>query len=487
MAWSGPLNDVGGGMHEIPADYKGQDGRLRMRVPGRIVATGDLLEHINDDLAPEQVANVASLPGIAGYSLAMPDIHWGYGFPIGGVAAFDPDHGGVVSPGGVGFDINCGVRLLRTDLHVDDARPQLQELMDALYKAVPAGMGSRGKGAGSNAVQDIMTEGASWAVENGFATKDDAARMEEGGRIPGADPSVISDRALLRGQRSLGSLGSGNHFLEVQYVDETYDDAACKAYGVAPGQVFVMLHTGSRGLGHQVCQEHVEALQGAPKRYGIDLVDRQLACAPLDSPEAESYMGAMAAAANFAFVNRSILTTRTREVLGRFGASADVVYDVCHNIAKWEEHRIPAGEEEGQRKRLCVHRKGATRSYGPGHADLPSEYQDVGQPVIVPGDMGRMSFLLAGDQGAMDKSFGSSCHGAGRRLSRSAAKKQFEGQVLIDLLRTQGIIVKATSEQVAAEEAPEAYKDVSQVVESVHQAGLARKAARLRPMGVVKG
>ncbi len=487
MSWSGPLRDIGGGMHEISADYKGQDGKLNMRVPGRIVATGELLEHINDDLAPEQVANVASLPGIAGYSLAMPDIHWGYGFPIGGVAAFDPDHGGVVSPGGVGFDINCGVRLLRTDLHVDDVRPQLGDLMDALYAAVPAGMGSRGKGASSTAVQDAMTEGASFAVEQGYATKEDAARMEEGGRIPGADPSVISDRALLRGQRSLGSLGSGNHFLEVQYVDETYDDAACKAYGVQPGQVFVMLHTGSRGLGHQVCQEHVEALQGAPKRYGIDLIDRQLACAPLDSREAENYMGAMAAAANFAFVNRSILTHRTREVLGAFGARADVVYDVCHNIAKWEEHRIPAGEEEGQRKRLCVHRKGATRSYGPGHADLPSEYQDVGQPVIVPGDMGRMSFLLAGDQGAMDKSFGSSCHGAGRRLSRSAAKKQFEGQALIDLLATQGIIVKATSNQVAAEEAPEAYKDVSQVVESVAAAGLARKAARLRPMGVVKG
>ncbi len=487
MAWSGPLRDVGSGMHEISADYQGQDGKLRMRVPGRIVATGELLEHINDDLAPEQVANVASLPGIAGYSLAMPDIHWGYGFPIGGVAAFDPDHGGVVSPGGVGFDINCGVRLLRTDMHVDDVRPRLQELMDALFAAVPAGMGSRGRGTAKNDVQDAMSEGARWAVEQGYATPQDAARMEEGGRIEGAEPGHVSDRALLRGQRSLGSLGSGNHFLEVQFIDETYDEAACKAYGVTPGQVFVMLHTGSRGLGHQVCQEHVESLQGAPKRYGIDLVDRQLACAPLDSPEAEAYMGAMASAANFAFVNRSILTSRTRDVLDGFGATADVVYDVCHNIAKWEEHRIPAGEEEGQRKRLCVHRKGATRSYGPGHADLPSEYQDVGQPVIVPGDMGRMSFLLAGNQGAMDRSFGSSCHGAGRRLSRSAAKKRFEGQALIDLLASQGIIVKATSQQVAAEEAPEAYKDVSQVVESVQAADLARKVARLRPMGVVKG
>ncbi len=487
MAWTGPLLDRGDGMHEIPADYTGQNGNLAMRVPGRIVASGPLLEHIRDDTAAEQVANVATLPGIAGYSLAMPDIHLGYGFPIGGVAAFDPDHGGVVSPGGVGFDINCGVRLLRTDLVKDDL-DDVPALMDALFQTVPAGMGSRGKERPSgNALSDLMAEGAGWAVEHGYATDDDRRAMEEQGQIQGAAPEHVSERARVRGQRTVGSLGSGNHFLEVQYVDETHDDAAAKAFGVAPGQVVIMIHTGSRGLGHQVCQDHLQDWQALGKKYGIDLVDRQLACAPLDSPEAESYMGAMAAAANFAFVNRSILTSRTRDVLDTLGASAEVVYDVCHNIAKWEDHRIPAGPDEGQTKRVCVHRKGATRSYGPGHSDMPVAYQDVGQPVIVPGDMGRMSYLLAGQDGAMERSFGSSCHGAGRRLSRTAAKKRYEGQALIDELRGRGIHVRATSNQVAAEEAPGAYKDVSHVVEAVEMAGLAKRVARLRPMGVVKG
>lgn len=475
-------------MHEIPSSYAGQSGEMKMRVPGRIVSSGPLLQHIRDDPAAEQVAAVATLPGIAGYSLAMPDIHLGYGFPIGGVAAFDPDHGGVVSPGGVGFDINCGVRLLRTDLHVDAVRGQLEPLMDALYAKVPAGMGSRGREKiGPNEINSLLAEGAPWAAEQGIIPKRDLEAIEEGGYIDGADPSAVSDRALLRGQRSLGSLGSGNHFLEVQYVDETWDDTACKAYGVAAGQVVLMIHTGSRGLGHQVCQDHVQGLQTAAKKYDIELIDRQLACAPLDSPEAASYLSAMAAAANFAFVNRSILTARARDVLAAFGGKAELVYDVCHNIAKWEDHVVPAGDEAGQIKRLCVHRKGATRSFGPGHKDVPQAYRDVGQPVIVPGDMGRMSFLLAGAEGAMERSFGSSCHGAGRQMSRTQAKKTFEGQALIDELRAQGIIVKATSQQVAAEEAPGAYKDVSEVVDSVEMAGLARKVARLRPLGVVKG
>ncbi len=489
MSWEGPLNQVGDAIHEIPATYTGQDGNLKMRVPGRIVASPDLLEHIADDRAPEQVANVASLPGIVGASLAMPDIHWGYGFPIGGVAAFDPDEGGVVSPGGVGFDINCGVRLLRTDLDIEQVRPRLREVIDVLFDAVPAGLGSRGgSGFAGRDLDNIMAEGAAWAVEQGIATQHDRDAMEEQGRITGARPDLVSDRARVRGQRSLGSLGSGNHFLELQYVDQTHDEAACKAYGVRPGQVLIMIHTGSRGLGHQVCQDHVQALQDVPKRHGIDLPDRQLACAPLNTPEADTYLGAMAAAANFAFVNRSILAANARNAMDRlFGANVHTVYDVCHNIAKYEEHTAP-GEPNGPKRRLCVHRKGATRAYGPGNPDLPMAYQDVGQPIIVPGDMGRMSYLLAGSQGAMDETFGSSCHGAGRRLSRSAAKKEYNGQELIKMLwERDGIVVRATSNTVAAEEAPGAYKDVSQVVDSVEMAGLARKAARLRPLGVVKG
>jgi tRNA-splicing ligase RtcB (3'-phosphate/5'-hydroxy nucleic acid ligase) len=492
MAWTGPLRDLGNGVHEIPSDYRGQAGNLRMRVPGRIVASGELLPHIQDDMAPEQVANVATLPGIVGYALAMPDIHWGYGFPIGGVAAFDPDEGGVVSPGGVGFDINCGVRLLRTDLTERDLRPRLPEVVDALFDEVPCGVGSRGGIAVPDAaLTDILDSGAKWAVDEGYATPADRERMEDGGCIAGADARQVHERARVRGARSLGSLGSGNHFLELQVVDRTWDEAACKAYGVELGQVMVMVHTGSRGLGHQVCEDHVRDLQPVVARHGIELPDRQLACAPLGTPEAERYLGAMAAAANFAFVNRSILTATTRRVLGRlFGAGPDgpgveVVYDVCHNIAKMEEHADPA---TGRRKRLCVHRKGATRAFGPGHPGVPAAYRDVGQPVAIPGDMGRMSFLLAASPGAMEASFGSSCHGAGRRMSRSQASRSWKGAELVRLLwERDGIRVRAATPEVAAEEAPEAYKDVSQVVDSVEAAGLARKACRMRPLGVVKG
>ena len=480
-------------MHEIPQDYRGAEGNLRMRVPGRVVATGDLLGHIKDDMALEQVANVATLPGIVGYSLAMPDIHWGYGFPIGGVAAFDPDQGGVVSPGGVGFDINCGVRLLRTPLSERDVRAKLPELVDALFDEVPCGMGSRGGiELGASDLTSILERGAAWAVDNGWATGRDRENMEEQGALPGADASAVHERARVRGARSLGSLGSGNHFIEVQSVDKAYDAAACKAFGVEPGSVCIMIHTGSRGLGHQVCEDHVRDLQPVSVRHGIELPDRQLACAPLDSPEAQRYMAAMAAAANFAFVNRSVITTHARNVLARvFGIGAEeteVLYDVCHNIAKMEEHTVPAGPDAGKRKNLCVHRKGATRCFGPGHKDVPASYRAVGQPVLVPGDMGRMSFLLAGSTGAEAVSFGSCCHGAGRRLSRSQAKKEWRGDALIrELWERDGIRVRAATPSVAAEEAPEAYKDVSLVVDSAEAAGLARKAARLRPMGVVKG
>ncbi|MCA1818441.1 MAG: RtcB family protein [Thermoplasmatota archaeon] len=492
-AWNGPLRAVGPALQEIPQDYPGQDGNLRMRVPGRIVAQGELLAHIQDDMAPEQVANVASLPGIVGYSMAMPDIHWGYGFPIGGVAAFDPDQGGVVSPGGVGFDINCGVRLLRTPLNERDVRPRLPELVDALFDAVPCGMGSRGGielSAGD--LDGILERGAGWAVDNGWATDRDRENMEERGAIAGAEPSAVQERARLRGGRSLGSLGSGNHFLEVQTVDRIFAPDACKAFGVEPGQVCVMIHTGSRGLGHQVCEDHVRDLQSVVVREGIALPDRQLACAPLSSGEAERYMAAMAASANFAFVNRSVIATHARRVLSRlFGIGdeeTELLYDVCHNIAKMEEHEVPAGPDAGRRKKLCVHRKGATRCFGPGHKDVAAAYRAVGQPVLVPGDMGRMSFLLAGSEGAEKTSFGSACHGAGRRLSRSQAKKEWRGAALIrELWERDGIRVRAATAEVAAEEAPEAYKDVSLVVDSVEAAGLARKAARLRPLGVVKG
>ncbi|MES2154345.1 MAG: RtcB family protein [bacterium] len=493
MTWSGPLNDVGGAVHEIPASYTGRDGTLRMRVPGRIVASPQLLSHIKDDQAPEQVANVASLPGIVGYSLAMPDIHWGYGFPIGGVAAFDPDQGGVVSPGGVGFDINCGVRLLRTDISEKELRPRLPEVVDALFDAVPCGMGSRGGlDLSEGDLTAILDSGAAWAVDHGWATSRDREHMEERGAIPGADASQVHERARTRGRRSLGSLGSGNHFLELQVIDKTWDTAACKAYGVDIGQVVVMIHTGSRGLGHQICEDHVRDLQAVTKRHGIVLSDRQLACAPLDTPEATRYLAAMAGAANFAFVNRSVITTLARRTLaglfGRDGDGIEVVYDVCHNIAKMEEHIVPAGPDAGKRRNLCVHRKGATRAFGPGHRDVPDAYRNVGQPVIVPGDMGRMSFLLAASEGAEKTTFGSSCHGAGRRLSRTEASRTWSGAALVRMLwERDGIRVRAATPEVAAEEAPEAYKDVSEVVDSVEMAGLARKAARMRPLGVVKG
>jgi tRNA-splicing ligase RtcB len=493
VTWAGPLTRAAPGVHEIPQDYRGRDGNLKMRVPGRIIANDSLLGSIKDDLAPEQVANVATLPGIVGYSLAMPDIHWGYGFPIGGVAAFDPDDGGVVSPGGVGFDINCGVRLLRTPLVERDARARIVELVDALFDAVPCGMGSRGGLELSERDLDgILDGGAAWAVENGWANAADRENMEERGAIPGADARAVHERARVRGRRSLGSLGSGNHFLEVQTVDKTWDEAACKAYGVDVGQVCIMIHTGSRGLGHQICEDHVKDLQPVAARHGIDLPDRQLACAPLGTPEADRYLAAMAAAANFAFVNRSVITTHARRVLAKtFGIGdfeTEVLYDVCHNIAKMEEHVVPAGPLAGRRRKLCVHRKGATRAYGPEHPGVPVAYRPVGQPVLVPGDMGRMSFLLAAMDGAEKATFGSSCHGAGRHISRSQAKREWRGEDLIrKLWEEQGIRVRAATPSVAAEEAPGAYKDVSEVVDSVEEVGLARKVARLRPLGVVKG
>jgi len=441
------------------------------------------------------VANVATLPGIVGRSLAMPDIHWGYGFPIGGVAAFaveEVETGmGVVSPGGVGFDINCGVRMLRTDLTEREVQPRIKQLIDTLFELVPSGLGSEGLiRLQADRLDPVLEGGARWAAEEGYLWDRDLEVLEEGGRLENASAGKASHRARKRGSRQLGSLGSGNHFLEVQVVEEILDETAAKAYGLTgPGQAVVMMHTGSRGFGHQACQDHLDLLQQASRKYDIKLVDRQLACAPLHTPEADTYMKVMAAAANYAWANRSLITHWTREAFHRvFDSDAEdlgleTVYDVAHNIAKVETHQV-----DGQKREVVVHRKGATRAFGPGLPEVPSAYQEAGQPVIVPGDMGSSSYLLAGTQGAMELSFGSTCHGAGRMLSRTKARKKWRGDDLIrDLWKRQQIYVRAQSPKVAAEEAPGAYKDVSRVVEVCHAAGIARKVARMRPLGVVKG
>ena len=471
------------------------DGPYRYRIPRHGTMRVDAIFYaspaIASDLRAEggqalqQLVNVATLPGIAGPAVALPDIHWGYGFPIGGVAAFDPEDGGVVSPGGVGFDINCGVRLLCSDLTRDDLEPYKEALAGALYRLVPAGVGSERRELRLDAADwpALLAGGARWAVERGLGEPEDLDFIESRGRLPGADPGRVSARALERGRLQLGTLGSGNHFLEVQYVDRIYDEAAARAFGLFPGQVTVLIHTGSRGLGHQVCQDYVDRMLAAARRYGIDLPDRQLAAAPIRSPEGEAYLAAMAAAANFAFANRQVITAYTRRAFAEAGFSPRshrlrVLYDLAHNNAKWEEH--------GGR-RVLVHRKGATRAFGPGHPDVPAPYRATGQPVLVPGDMGRYSFVLAGTSGAMAGSFGSSCHGAGRRLSRGQAKKVARSRDPVAELARRGILVRAATRATVDEEIPEAYKDVADVVEAVEGAGLGRRVARLRPLIVVKG
>ena len=460
-----------------------------MRVPGRIYASERMIADIRKDKALEQVANVAQLPGIVARSIAMPDVHWGYGFPIGGVAAFDPDEG-VLSPGGVGYDINCGVRLLRTDLSRGDLTPKrLEEISVALYKAIPSGVGSRSpRRLGDGELRSVLREGAQWPVRNGFGWADDLEVMEEGGCMAGADPAALSERALERGRPQLGSLGSGNHFCELGAVDEIFDPEAAEAYGLRQGQLTLLIHSGSRGLGYQVCHDALRGMLKASHRYGIELPDRQLCAAPLSSAEAADYLVAMACAVNFAFANRQMMTAFVRQALADyFGEPAErlgleLVYDVCHNIAKWETHTV-----DGALRRLCVHRKGATRAFGPGHPDVPGRYRDVGQPVLIPGDMGRYRFVLAGTERAMAETFGSCCHGAGRRLSRTKAKAASRGRALYQELRQKGVFVQAATKATVAEEMPEAYKDVAEVVDCVHEAGLARKVARLVPLAVVKG
>jgi tRNA-splicing ligase RtcB len=475
-----PLERLDANRWRIP-----RDERRGMRVDGIVYADDRLMAPLRDDPALEQVANVATLPGIVGASLAMPDIHWGYGFPVGGVAAFTRD-GGVVSPGGIGFDINCGVRLLRSDLTADEVRGRLAELADALFRAVPSGVGAAsGRRLDHDALEAVLRGGARWAVESGEGSADDLARTEDGGHLATADPGAVSRRARERGERQVGTLGSGNHFLEVQAVDHVFDATAATAMGLRAGEVTVMIHCGSRGLGHQVCTDHVAVMDRAIRRFGITLPDRQLACAPLDSPEAAAYLGAMAAAANFAWANRQVIAAAVRRVFARaFGSLGGLalVYDLSHNLARFERHDI--GHEA---REVCVHRKGATRAFAPGHPDVPALYRAIGQPVLIPGDMGRPSFVGVGTAGAMEQTFGSSCHGAGRLLSRHAAVRQLRGVDVAGSLAREGIIVRAQRRDLLAEEASVAYKDAAIVVEVAEAAGILRRVARLRPLAVIKG
>ncbi|HLJ68256.1 MAG TPA: RtcB family protein [Chloroflexota bacterium] len=467
---------------EIPPTYK-----PGMRVPGLIYADETLLTSIAQDQAIEQVANVATLPGIVGQSLAMPDIHWGYGFPIGGVAAMRADDG-VISPGGIGYDICCGVRLLATDLDVTEVRTHLPAIADMLYRTVPAGVGERSRVhfAGRGRFDQMLREGARWAVEEGYGNSEDLDRIEEGGALTGADPGAISQRARERGLHEVGSLGSGNHFLEVQRVDEVYDEATASAFGLHLGQLTVFIHTGSRGFGHQVCTDALHVMQRAVQRYGIDLPDRQLACVPIRTPEGRDYLAAMACAANYAWANRQCITHAARRalqaVLGDCAGKVRLVYDVAHNLAKFETYDV-----DGKPLEVCVHRKGATRAFPPGHPDLHPSIRPHGQPVLIPGDMGRYSYVAVGTEQAMRESFGSTCHGAGRALSRHAAKRALEGVDIAAELRQRGITVRARNPRLLAEEASAAYKDVADVVNVVENAGLSRKVARLRPLVVIKG
>ncbi|ASJ03072.1 RNA-splicing ligase RtcB [Thermococcus profundus] len=460
----------------------------RMRVPGRVYADDALIEKMKNDRTLEQAANVAMLPGIYKYSIVMPDGHQGYGFPIGGVAAFDAKEG-VISPGGVGYDINCGVRLIRTNLTKDEVRPRIRELVDTLFKNVPSGLGSKGRvRLHWTQLDDVLADGAKWAVDNGYGWKEDLEHLEEGGRMEGANPEAVSQKAKQRGAPQLGSLGSGNHFLEVQYVDKIYDEKIAKAYGLFEGQVVVMVHTGSRGLGHQVASDYLRIMEKANRKYGIPWPDRELVSVPFQSEEGQRYFSAMKAAANFAWANRQMITHWVRESFEEvFKRKAEdmemeIVYDVAHNIAKLEEHEV-----DGRKVKVVVHRKGATRAFPAGHPDVPKAYRDVGQPVLIPGSMGTASYVLAGAEGSMKETFGSSCHGAGRLLSRKAATRQYRGDRLRNELAQKGIYVRAASLRVVAEEAPGAYKSVDNVVNTVHEAGIANLVARMRPMGVAKG
>ena len=459
-----------------------------MRVPGIIYASDKLMKVMGKDESPKQVANVAQLPGIVKHSLAMPDMHWGYGFPIGGVAAFDIN-GGIVSPGGVGYDINCGCRLVVTNLRREEIRPQMAKIVNALFQHVPSGVGSRGALKLSRSEEKrVLVEGARWAVKNGYGSQGDLESMEDGGCLPGADPEAVSERALERGKDQVGTLGSGNHFLEVEIVEEIFDRDVASALGIEVGQVAVLIHSGSRGFGHQVCDDYLAKLVKHVDKIGINLPDRQLACAYIQSTEGQQYLSAMACAANYAWANRQMLMHWTGEALekalgmGPRELGMRLVYDVCHNIAKIEEHII-----DGKKMTLCVHRKGATRAFPPGHPALAQKFRKTGQPVLIPGDMGTGSYVLVGTEKAMEKTFGSTCHGAGRVLSRAAAIKASKGRSIRREMEDRGVLVMSAAKGTLAEEIPEAYKDIDEVVNVVHGAGLSRKVAKLRAVGCIKG
>ncbi len=457
-----------------------------MRVPARILASEALLDEIMEDRSLVQLVNVASLPGIIGASMVMPDVHEGYGFPIGGVAAtMYPE--GAISPGGIGYDINCGVRLLLSKLHKEDLKDHLEMLSKELYAQIPSGMGKGGKIVlSSKEIHKVLQNGAEWAVDRGYGLKKDLDFMESRGKLKEADPRLVSERAKQRGKDQLGTIGSGNHFVEVDYIEEIYDQEGAKAYGLEVGMVVVLIHTGSRGLGHQVATDNIRIIVNAMEKYAIKVPDRELACVPFNSEEGQNYFKAMCAAANFAWCNREIISwearTAWKNVFGSNSGGLTLMYDVAHNIAKLETHKI-----NGEQVKMIVHRKGATRAFGPGFEELPLAYQRVGQPVIIPGSMGTCSYVLSGTQKSMELTFGSCCHGAGRRLSRSAAKKQVNAPVLKEKLKEQGIFVEAGSFKGIAEEAPLAYKDVNSVVNVVNNSGVARKVAKLRPMAVIKG
>ncbi len=455
-----------------------------MNVPGRIFGMRKVVEEM-DEKVYEQCSNVACLPGIVRASIVMPDGHWGYGFPIGGVAAFDPDEGGVVSVGGVGFDINCGVRTMISNLMEDDVKPKIKELVDELFRTVPAGLGSRGEIVLSRAqVNEVLTEGARWVVEQGYGMEEDLEYVEENGRVEGADPSTVSETAIKRERGQVGTLGSGNHYLEVQVVDEVYDEKVAKAFGLFKGQVVITFHCGSRALGHQIGTDYLKILAEASRKYGIKIREKELVCAPINSKEGERYFAAVCCGINYAFANRQVIAHLARKAFERVfpGEELKTLYDIGHNTCKVEEHEV-----DGRKKKLYVHRKGATRAFGPGRKELPAKYRDVGQPVIIGGSMGTSSYILVGTEVSMVKAFGSTCHGAGRRMSRTQAKKKFWGQQVIEMLAERGIYVRAHSMPGVAEEAPDAYKDVNEVIESVHHAMLSTKVVRLRPIGNIKG
>ncbi len=482
--WQGIVKKIDNYRWEIPTSYK-----AGMSVPGLIFACETMLGHIWEEQVFQQVANVAFLPGIVGHSLAMPDIHWGYGFAIGGVAGIRVEDG-VVSPGGVGFDINCGVRLLRTNLTREEVKPKIEQLVAELFTSIPSGVGSTGKlRVNEKELDQVIVKGSRWAVEKGFGDSEDIVVTEESGCLKGANPDKVSSKAKKRGIPQLGTLGSGNHFLEVAVVDEIYDRDIAKVMGIdSIGQVLILIHTGSRGFGHQVCTDYVALLGQAVKKYGINLPDRQLACAPVRSPEGQDYLAAMACAANYAWTNRQCIAHWTRETFMKvFGKNRkelglEQVYDVAHNIAKIETHSV-----NGKKNTLCVHRKGATRAFPAKHPDVPAVYRNVGQPALIPGDMGRYSYVAVGTEVAMKETFGSTCHGAGRMQSRSAAKRSLRGADVARALAARGITVKTGSLASLAEEASEAYKDVADVVDVTHKAGISLKVVRSVPMGVIKG